>query len=267
MKSRYSKLVFDLDGTLYRGRSSIPSAVETINHLKNRADLLFLSNNGNQSATALAQRLRTLGFNVSNDEVISSVTITVEYVSSLQQDASIFVLNSGDLPRALQAAGHRLVAAEEAQFVVVGVDMELTYDKLAQGLFALRNGARFIATNTDAVYPREEGVYPAAGAIVGAFRGMGFEPEQYCGKPDRWAVEKALSLRGMRIGLDCLMVGDHLETDIVGAQNIGVDSVLVLTGVSTREEMIRKGIHPTYVIRDLSELEPILFSDSGSPGG
>ncbi len=260
--ARYSKFIFDLDGTLYRERSVIPPAVEVINTLRTWADLLFLSNNGGQTAQSLTQRLRGLGFAIDETEVISSVTLAVERISSLQKQASVFLINSGELARALEAAGHRVVSAQEAEFLVVGVDLNLSYDKLDQGLLALRNGARFVAMNVDPVYPTKAGFLPAAGAFVGAFREMGYEPGYLCGKPDEEAMKKALTLRGMEIGLDCLVVGDHLETDILGAQNIGVDSALVLTGVSKQEDIAKKGIGPTYVIEDLSGLEPILFGKS-----
>jgi 4-nitrophenyl phosphatase len=257
-EARYSKLIFDLDGTLYRGRSALPSAVEVINTLMDWAELLFLSNNGGQTAQSLTQRLCALGFNANERDVISSVTLAVEYISSLQKRAPVFVINSGELRRTLEAAGHRIVSAQEAEFLVVGVDFDLTYNTLDRGLLALRNGARLIAMNADPVYPVKEGFLPAAGAFVGAFRGMGYAPDYYCGKPDRRAMEKALALRGMKIGPDCLVIGDHLETDIRGARNIGVDSVLVLTGVSTQHDIEERGVHPTYVIDDLSELRQIL---------
>ncbi len=260
--ARYSKFILDLDGTLYRGRSALPSAVEAINTLRTWAELLFLSNNGGQTAQSLAQRLHGLGFTIDETDVISSVTLAVDHISSLQKQASVFLINSGELAGALEAAGHRVVSGQEAEFLVVGVDLDFSYDKLDQGLLALRNGARFIAMNMDSVYPVKDGVLPAAGAFVGAFRGMGYEPDYYCGKPDRRAMEKALALRGMKIGPACLVVGDHLETDILGAQNIGVDSALVLTGVSKQEDIARKEIGPTYVIEDLSGLGSILFGKS-----
>jgi len=260
--ARYSKFILDLDGTLYRERSVIPPAVEVISTLRTWSDLLFLSNNGGQTAQSLTQRLRGLGFAIDETEVISSVTLAVERISSLQKQASVFLINSGELVCALEAAGHRVVSAQEAEFLVVGVDLDLSYDKLDQGLLALCNGARFVAMNVDPVYPVKGGFLPAAGTFVGAFRGMGYEPDYLCGKPDEEAIKKALALRGMEIGPDCLVIGDHLETDILGAQNIGVDSVLVLTGVSKQEDIAKKGIRPTYVIEDLSGLEPILSGKS-----
>ncbi len=260
--ARYSKFIFDLDGTLYRGRSALPPAVKVINTLRIWADLLFLSNNGGQTAQSLTQRLHGLGFTVVETDVISSVTLAVARISALQKQASVFVINSGELAYALEAARHRVVSAQEAEFLVVGVDLDFSYDKLDQGLLALRNGARFVAMNADPVYPTKAGLLPAAGAFGGAFRGMGYEPDYLCGKPDEEATKKALTLRGMEIGPDCLVVGDHLETDILGAQNIGVDSALVLTGVSKQEEIAKKGIAPTYVIEDLSGLEPILVGKS-----
>jgi 4-nitrophenyl phosphatase len=154
------------------------------------------------------------------------------------------------------------VAAEEAEFVVVGVDVGLTYAKLAGGLTAMGHGARLIVANLDRVFPIEDGLRPGAGAIVGAFHGMGFEPDAVCGKPNPLAIERAFELRGMPKDKRLLMIGDELETDIVGAERVGVDSVLVLTGASTEADIDRKRIRPTYVIEDLSRLEPILRGEA-----
>jgi 4-nitrophenyl phosphatase len=150
------------------------------------------------------------------------------------------------------------VAAEEAEFVVVGVDVGLTYAKLADGLTAMGHGARLIVANLDRVFPIEDGLRPGAGAIVGAFHGMGFEPDAVCGKPNPLAIERAFELRGMPKDKRLLMIGDQLETDILGAERVGVDSVLVLTGASTEADVDRQRIRPTYVVKDLSELESIV---------
>jgi 4-nitrophenyl phosphatase len=259
---RYSKVVFDLDGTLYRGSTAIPHAVEAVNRLRGRAELFFLSNNSSLSCAAIAERLRELGVTVSEDEAVGSAALVADYLSSREERAAFFPVCSPSLEEVLVTAGHHPVPARQAEYVVVGVDSELTYEKLALGLVALRGKARLVAANLDQVFPVEGGVRPGAGAIVGAFRGMGFEPEVVCGKPDPWAIERAFALRGWEEKRDALMIGDQLETDILSAERIGVDSVLVLTGVSTRADIETKGIRPTYVIEDLRELEPILRGEA-----
>lgn len=255
---RYSKLIFDLDGTLYRGSETTPHAVDVVNGLRSRVELFFLSNNSSLSRHTMAERLQTLGFHARGDEAISSADLMCDYLTSRERHAAFFPVCPRSLEELLIAAGHSSVAPENAHYVVVGVDLELTYAKLAGGLAALRRGATLIAANLDKVFPAEQDLRPGAGAIVGAFRGMGFEPDVLCGKPDGRAMERAFELRGFATGEDLLMIGDQLETDILGAQRVGVDSVLVLTGVSTEADIEATGIRPTYVIENLSGLEPIL---------
>ncbi len=255
---RYPKLVFDLDGTLYRGRETTPHAVEVVNALRASATVLFLSNNSSLPCCAMAERLRMLGFDASPGEAISSADLMADYLSRRARHAAFFPVCSRSLEDALVAAGHRSVSPDEAHYVVVGVDWELTYAKLSGGLTALRRGASFIAANLDRVFPAERELRPGAGAIVGAFQGMGFEPDVICGKPDAAAIERAFELRGLTKGRDLLMIGDQLETDILGAQRVGVDSVLVLTGASTEADIESTGIRPTFVIENLSQLAPLL---------
>jgi len=259
---RYSKLVFDLDGTLYRGKETTPHSVDVVNRLRGRAELLFLSNNSSLSRRAMAEKLRVLGFEAREDEAVGSADLMADHLSSLREHVLFFSVCSPGLEEVLVAAGHRSVAAEEAEFVVVGVDVGLTYAKLAGGLKAMGHGARLIVANLDRVFPIEDGLRPGAGAIVGAFHGMGFEPDAVCGKPNPLAIERAFELRGMPKDKRLLMIGDELETDILGAERVGVDSVLVLTGASTEADIDRKRIRPTYVIEDLSRLEPILRGEA-----
>jgi len=240
----------------------MPSAREVINELRSWANLLFLSNNSGQLPSRIVRHLRNLAFEIYPNEVINSVILVAECISSFHSNAHIFVLGSHDLQQELRQRGHILASPEEAEFLIVGVDKEITYAKFAQALSSLLKGAKFIATNIDPVYPSSDGIYPAAGAFVGFFEGMGFIPDLICGKPDKNAIEKALELRGMTRGSNCLFIGDHLQTDILGAQNIGVDSVLVLTGISTESDIEQYSIYPTYVIRNLSQLKEIIFGDT-----
>jgi 4-nitrophenyl phosphatase len=254
MTPHYTQLIVDLDGTLYRGPQPLPGACEAIAQLRRGRRLLFLSNNCNQSAEHLARRLGRMGFEAEPHEVVSSVTLMVEAVNQLGRGLRVLTLSSGDLDPALEEAGHRITLEGQADVVIVGVDVDFRYDSLARALHALSNGATLIGANADATYPTETGPRPGAGAFVGAVRGMGFVPGRMCGKPDSWAMRKALSLRGFTARPDCLLIGDRLDSDILGAQCLGIDSALVLTGASTREGIERLGISPTYVVEDLAAI-------------
>ena len=142
---------------------------------------------------------------------------------------------------------------DAADALVVGMDRDLTYDKLASALVALRRGARFIATNEDETFPTPNGPLPGAGAMVGALRGMGFVPDVVIGKPSPIAFRMALDafdLSAKRV----VMIGDRLETDILGAHAAGLDTALVLSGISSCEDIGRHGIRPTWIADDLAAL-------------
>jgi len=261
MPSQYTKLIVDLDGTLYRGPQALPGAVEAITQLRATHRILFLSNNCNMTSETLAQRLRGLGFEADPQEVVSSVTLMVEAVDQLGRGLRVLTLCSGDLDRALQEAGHQTVKAGKPDVVVVAVDFDVSYSKIRNVLSALRAGAVFIGANADATYPTENGPQPAAGAFVGAVRGMGFTPSHMCGKPDPWAMQTALRLRGFTVDKECLLIGDRLDSDILGAEALGIDSALVLTGASTRSDIERLRIHPTYLLEAFPAITALVHHD------
>jgi 4-nitrophenyl phosphatase len=264
--SSYARLIVDLDGTLYRGPQPLPGAVEAMAQLRRTHDVLFLSNNCNVSASRAARRLREMGFEAKSCEVVTSVTLMVEAVNDLGAGLRVLALTSGDLEPSLEEAGHRIVGADRAEVAVVGVDHAISYERLIDVLRALLAGAVLIGANADATYPTEDGPRPAAGAFLGAVRGMGFSPSCMAGKPDPWAMRTALRLRGFAPDEQCLLVGDRLDSDILGAQAIGVDSALVLTGASSREDMTRFGIRPTYVLDALPSILGGLSADREAVG-
>jgi HAD superfamily hydrolase (TIGR01450 family) len=131
------------------------------------------------------------------------------------------------------------------------MDRGLSYGTLADALTALDNGARLVATNDDATFPTPDGPMPGAGAIIGAFRGMGHEPAILVGKPSPIPYRLALATLGVPPNR-VLMIGDRLETDILGGRNAGIDTAFVLSGISTRGEIDTQEIRPTWIARDLA---------------
>jgi len=133
------------------------------------------------------------------------------------------------------------------------MDRAITYKKLADGLQALTTGARLLATNEDGTYPTPTAPMPSAGAIVGALRGMGYMPEVTVGKPERYLYEMAFDRLG-NPDANILMIGDRLGTDILGATRLGMDTLLVLSGISQRPEIEASGITPTWIAESISSL-------------
>jgi len=250
--ARYRGFLIDIDGVLVRGGKPIPGAADALDNLSKRGSVVLLTNNSTRSRVRHVENLRTLGFDIDPDGLLSSSYLAAEHLRRGGETLRVWVLGEEGLREELQQAGHRLASAPaEAEALVVGMDRSITYETLANALTALRAGAQFIATNEDGTFPAEDGFLPGAGAMVGALRGMGFAPDAVIGKPSPLAFRAALMQAGSDIS-QAAMIGDRLETDIAGAHASGIDTVLVLSGVAGRDDIDRSGIRPTWIAEDLA---------------
>ena len=258
----YRAFLIDLDGVLVRGSQVIPGAGDALATLRELAPIVVLSNNSTRSRRSFAEGLQKRDLPVKPEEIVNSAYVVARYIRALAGPSPVFVIGEEGLLEELQLAGHTIAEPEEARFLVVGLDRALHYEKLAQGLRALLRGARFLATNADPTYPAPQGLIPGAGAIVGAIRGMGYEPEAIVGKPSEVAFRAAMEAAGASEPRECLMIGDRLDTDIAGAARLGMDTALVLTGVTTPEDLKHwTGPQPVWVAESLAELVKMGLSD------
>jgi len=251
--TNYRAFIVDVDGVLVKGGEPLPGAAAALAALTELGRVIILTNNSTRSRAQTAAALRALGFAVTAEMVVTSSYIAARWLREREGRVRVWVIGEEGLIKELSAAGHVLSPPEEAEWVVAGMDRALTYEKLADALRALLSGARFLATNRDGTFPTPAGLLPGAGAVVGAIEGMGFPPETVVGKPSPIAFEIALEVAGVS-PREALMIGDRLDTDILGAQRAGLDTALILTGVSRAEDIERRGIVPTTVARDLGEL-------------
>ncbi len=243
----------DIDGVLVRGGQVLPGAVEALADLRTRGPVLLLTNNSTKSRVGTAERLRRAGIPVEPIEVLPSSHVAARFLRTQFGGVRFWYIGEEGIPEEMKAAGHVLVPPEEADWIVVGMDRELTYAKLRQALRALLRGARLLATNEDPTFPTPDGLVPGAGAVVGALRGMGFPPEVVVGKPSPIAFQVALEVLGLA-GKEVLMIGDRLDTDVAGAQALGLDTALVLSGVTQKADLEKARVRPTYVAADLAAL-------------
>lgn len=253
--------IFDLDGTIYIDDEVICGAVEAIKILKERGDkVVFLTNKSIASRNDYVVKLNKLGIEVELSEVINSNYITTNYLRSvMDEEDSVYVIGEEPLFEELLEEKVKLAdVPAEASYVVLGWDRKFSYDKLNNAFQAWRNGAKVLATNPDRTCPVQGGEIPDCGAMIGAMEGATGEPvTMITGKPSSMMSEYVLDqVLGMNAD-DCFMIGDRLETDIRMANEAGIKSVLVMTGI-TNEEMLKTASHlPDYVldsVRDITRL-------------
>ncbi len=247
--------ILDLDGVLYRGDQRLDGAREFLSFLQARAfKFMLLTNNATRTPQQVATRLQQMGMSVDAERIITSSVATAQYLKKIRPDgASIFVVGEDGLTTPLSDAGFRIVDNAPADYVVLGMDRTVTYEKLKRATRCILGGAQFIATNPDATFPSANGIAPGAGALIAALSTATGVSPIVVGKPEPTAFRMTLE----RLQADTettAAIGDRLDTDIEGGFRAGLKTILVLTGVSTRQELANYHIQPNWVFANLREL-------------
>lgn len=247
-------LLVDLDGVLYRGDAPLPHAADFIGWLRRRGIAFRLvTNNAALTPPQYVDKLGRMGIAVQPDEIFTSALATGMYLRQHAGGTSTaHVVGEEGLRRAVEEAGLHLTDGR-ADWVVVGLDRHVTYERLAGAALALEAGARFVGTNPDTSYPTERGLMPGAGALIQCLRVTTGIVPLIIGKPEPLLLELALDHLGATPA-DSAMLGDRLDTDIQAATTLDMPSILVLTGVSTRQELEHSAIQPTLVVDTLQVL-------------
>jgi phosphoglycolate/pyridoxal phosphate phosphatase family enzyme len=260
--------VFDLDGVVYRGDTAVPGAVPALRRLEESGHLLYyLTNNSTRSRADYAAKLTRLGIPAHPERIMTSAYATGLYIQEQGgMGKTVALIGEHGLADEMRLAGLRVLESnspEQAGFVVVGLDRDLTFAKLASAYRQVAGGARFIATNRDGTYPMEEGrEIPGGGAMVAALEACAGPAEVTIGKPELTTWRQILELAGVKAG-DAVMVGDRAETDILGARQVGMRTILVLTGVTREQDLPRlpEAQQPDYVLPALADLPDFLETE------
>ncbi len=250
---RYDCFIVDLDGVVFRGDQVVPQAPEALARLRvNGRRIVFMTNNSSRTPGQVADKLASLGIEAHPDEVQTSALATADLLAA-RGGGTAFVIGEAGIKEALSAAGLRVLdgRADRVDYVVVGWDREVTFSKLATAALLIQSGAGLVATNADPAYPAPEGLLPGAGALLAVLTTTTGVVPEVVGKPHAPLYRAALRRAG---GGRPLVIGDRLDTDILGAAELGWDSFLVLTGITGRDELAGSPVRPTYVADDLSDL-------------
>ncbi|MBL3643653.1 TIGR01457 family HAD-type hydrolase [Peribacillus frigoritolerans] len=249
MKS-YKGYLIDLDGTMYRGTEQIAEAAGFINDLRKRdIPYLFVTNNSSRTPAQVADKLRSIGISTEDDQVFTTSMATANYIAEQKKGASVYVVGEEGIIEALKEKGMKLVE-EHPDYLVMGIDRGVNYEKLSKACLAVRNGAVFISTNGDIAIPTEQGLLPGNGSLTSVVSVSTQVQPIFIGKPESVIVEQALRVLGVPKE-ETIMVGDNYDTDILAGINAGIDTLLVHTGVTTKERLKQYKEQPTYVVDTL----------------
>ncbi len=261
LRSGYDSLLLDLDGTLYLGSEAIPGASKAI--AGGSQQLIYVTNNASRSPTDVARHLSELGFAADDEDVVTSSQAAARVLSErLEPGSAVLIVGADALANEVARVGLRPVrsATDDPRAVVQGHSPETAWPILAEAAYAIQAGAQWVAANTDTTLPTERGLAPGNGAMVAALRAAtGIDPI-VAGKPAAPLMEDALRRSGSR---SALVVGDRLDTDIAGANEVGLDSLAVLTGVSSADDLLRAvpSMRPTYLAFTLDALNGSVDSE------
>lgn len=250
----YKGYLIDLDGTMYKGSDEIDGAKQFIDYL-NQHDIphLYVTNNSTKVPDDVVKKLATFNIEAKPEEVVTSALATAAYIKNENAHASIYVIGEGGIRQALLDAGLTLIDDTHVDYVVVGLDTHVTYEKLAQGTLGVRHGAKFISTNPDISIPNERGFLPGNGAITSVITVSTQVEPTFIGKPQPIIMDMAMEIMKLPKS-EVAMVGDLYETDIMSGINAGIDTIHVQTGVTSKEMLAEKQQQPTYTFKDLNEV-------------
>ncbi len=252
----YDLAMLDLDGVVYVAGDAVPRAPESLATARDHGmRLAFITNNASRPPERVAEQLRALGVAADADDVVTSAQAAAQVlVDRFGAGARVVLLGTDGLEQALRAVGLQPVGADdEAVAIVTGYGPDVIWGDIMRAAVRIRDGLPWVASNTDHTFPAAFGVAPGHGVQVEMLRSFTGVDPVVAGKPQRPLLDETVRRVG---GERPLMVGDRLDTDIEGARTIGLDSLLVLTGVTGLEALVAAGPHerPTYLAPDLDGL-------------
>ncbi len=259
LKAPYNALkawLIDMDGVLYHGTRPLPAAADFIQALQAaHIPFLFLTNNATRTPEEYVHRLGEMGIRIHVERVFTSALATASYARAhFPPPRQALIVGGNGIRVAMQEAGYSLIEKEkEAELVISSLDTQLTYARLTEATLAIRRGAPWLQTNPDRTFPSERGIVPGAGAIQAFLEAATEQTPIVIGKPQPDIFHQALQILGAQPE-ETVMLGDRLETDILGAHRAGLKTICVLTGIANRAQAEAYVPRPDWIIDDLTAL-------------
>lgn len=249
-------VISDMDGVIYRGGDLIPGAQEFVNRLiESKTPFLFLTNNSEQTPIDLKLKLEKRGITgVTEENFITSSMATAMFLRAQKPQATAYVVGGGGLINELYNVGFS-ISESNPDFVVVGKTQNFSYEMMKTAVRLINKGAKFIATNPDMIDPTESGMEPACGAILAGIEAASGQKPYIVGKPNSLMMMLATRKLGVHAD-DTIMIGDRMDTDIVGGMEAGMTTCLVLSGVTQRDDLTQFPYAPDHIFNNVGEIFP-----------
>jgi NagD protein len=245
--------ICDMDGVIYHGDRLLSGVPEFLAWLEAKGKLyLFLTNSSERSPRELSQKLRRLGLSVAEDHFYTSALATAAFLASQRPGGSAYVIGEAGLTNALYEAGFTMNNVDP-DYVVVGETRAYSYEKIELAVHLVRRGARLIGTNPDVTGPTEKGIVPATGALIAPIELATGCKAYFVGKPNPLIMRHAIRQLGCRRE-ETVIVGDRMDTDIAAGIEADIETVLVLSGVTQRDDLRRFAYAPRYVLNGVGEI-------------
>lgn len=253
MKKHYQGYLIDLDGTIYLGKEVIPAGKRFVERLQELAlPFLFVTNNTTKSPQAVSSRLATeFDIHVPVEAIYTASLATIDYMKEQNNGNRVYVIGESGLIDLILSAGFEW-DEQTPDYVVVGLDTEINYEKFAAASLCIRNGAVFIGTNPDKSIPTERGLLPGAGSFISLIQTATQTEPIMIGKPNAIIMNEALKVMKLDKS-EVLMVGDNYETDIQSGIKNQIDSLLVFSGFTPKSAIPSLPEKPTYMVDSLDE--------------
>ena len=249
-------VLLDMDGVVYLGDMPLPGVQDFLDYLESTGrKWLCVTNNSSKTPAMFVEKLAKMDVRATEENVLGSAVATASWMANAYpQKGKALMVGEEGLSAALEAYGFEMTEdRHEAEFVVAGIDFDLTYAKLERAALAIRNGATFVGTNSDPSFPNEHGQVPGAGSILALLATATSVQPTVIGKPNAGMFDMATSLLDVTAE-QTMMVGDRYDTDIAGAVPLGMTTVGVLTGVTTAESYAQENPPPNIVLHGIPEL-------------
>jgi NagD protein len=254
VKPAAKNFVIDMDGVLVKGRTLIPGADAFIQRLiDGERPFLVLTNNPLYTPRDLAHRLQSAGLHIDARNIFTSAIATARFLQSQRPNGTAYVIGESGLTEAIHEVGY-VITDRDPDYVVLGENNHYNFDMLTRAVRLVAAGSQFIATNPDVSGPAESGLVPACGATAALIQAATGKMPFFVGKPNPLMMRTALNYLGVH-SQDTVMIGDRMDTDIIAGVESGLETILVLSGVTGRDDVENFPYRPTWVAESVAEIE------------